>query len=328
MDMMALVSITRRLFSCRAALYSYFSLDMLIAMVASSTLDYLPPAQIGYMGIAAVVVYAYDWLLFASEEVEIVSERGMSWSIAIYFLSRISACAHIILIAVIILTPLENCAAIFLVTGTCRIMSMASTSYLFLLRVQAVYHQSRPITVIFGCCWLATIGLNILVSVSTRAAHITGLHYCTSTETRYYALPSSSSFVNDTLIFLAISYRLAADAATEHNWRSWTQSVTKGRGLYRLSRSLMLSGQVYYTTVILFFFVNLVMMCSPLVPVIMHYSLINTYITFTNIMACKIFRGIALGMMQDSPSSWNTARIGAALDSRAPHRCRAVPRAP
>lgn len=58
MDMMALVSITRRLFSCRAALYSYFSLDMLIAMVASSTLDYLPPAQIGYMGIAAVVVSA------------------------------------------------------------------------------------------------------------------------------------------------------------------------------------------------------------------------------------------------------------------------------
>ncbi|KZP02047.1 hypothetical protein FIBSPDRAFT_970588 [Athelia psychrophila] len=82
----------------------------------------------------------------------------------------------------------------------------------------------------------------------------------------------------------------------------------------------MQSGQAYYAAIILFFFVNLATMCSPLVPVIMHYSLVNTYIAFTNLMACRIFRGIALGMMQDNPSSWNTARISAALEAHAPHR--------
>lgn len=82
----------------------------------------------------------------------------------------------------------------------------------------------------------------------------------------------------------------------------------------------MQSGQAYYAGIILLFFVNLAMMYSPLVPAILHYSLVNTYIAFTNLMACKIFRGIALGMMQDNPSGWNTARIEAALDSDAPHR--------
>ncbi|KZP33070.1 hypothetical protein FIBSPDRAFT_1036230 [Athelia psychrophila] len=300
-------------------------------MASSTPADYLPPAVeaelfdaqlYGYMIIAAVVVYAYDWLLSVSDEVEIVSQRGLSWPIAIYFLSRVSECTHVVLIAVIILAPIDNCVSIFVASGVCSTMSIATTSYLFLLRVQAVYHQSRPITVVFGCFWLVTIALNILTSstAGTRVEHVPGTQSCTSTDTKYFALPSVSSFVNDTLIFLAISYRLAANAATEQNWRSWILSITKGKGLYRLSRSLMQSGQAYYAAIILFFFVNLAMMCSPLVPVIMHYSLINTYIAFTNLMACKIFRGIALGMMQDNPSSWNTARISAALEAHAPHR--------
>ncbi|KZP33080.1 hypothetical protein FIBSPDRAFT_1036237 [Athelia psychrophila] len=302
-------------------------------MASSTPPDHLPPAvetqlfeirEYSSMTIAAVVAYAYDWLLSVSEEVAIVSKRGLSFPIAIYFLSRVSACAHIILIAVIILAPINNCVSIYIATGVCCTMSIASTSYMFLLRVQAVYRQSRPITIVFGFCWLVMIALNILVSASTRVAHLPGTQLCLSTDTKYFTLPSSSSFVNDTLIFLAISYRLAADAATERNWRSWILSITKGKGLYHLSRSLMQHGQLYYASIILFFFVNLVVMCSPLVPVGMHYSLINTYLGFTNLMACKIFRGTALGMMQDSPSSWNTARIGAALDSHAPHRGRAV----
>lgn len=33
-------------------------------------------------------MYAYDWLLSISEEVELVEQSSLTWSIAIYFLSR------------------------------------------------------------------------------------------------------------------------------------------------------------------------------------------------------------------------------------------------
>ncbi|KAF7966296.1 hypothetical protein HWV62_39217 [Athelia sp. TMB] len=44
-----------------------------------------------------------------------------------------------------------------------------------------------------------------------------------------------------------------------------------------------------------------------------HYSLINSYTGFINIMACRVFRGIALGIMQDFPPGLTTTRIEAAL---------------
>ncbi|KZP25787.1 hypothetical protein FIBSPDRAFT_949899 [Athelia psychrophila] len=274
--------------------------------------------QEAYIFTASFVAYAYDWLLSAPEEVELVSKRGLTWPIAIYFASRLSECLHIVITGVIILAPVGDCVAIFIATGVFSTMSIATTSYLFLLRVRAVYLQSRPITIVFGGLWLTMIALVILANASTHVAHVPGTQFCTSTDTTYFSLQSISSFVNDSLIFLAISYRLASNSATELTWRSWALSIIKGKGLYHLSRSLMKTGQLYYTAIILFFFVNLIMIKSPLVPPVMHYALVNTYIAFTNIMACKIFRGTAL--MDDNPTTWNTERIQAALEIHAPHR--------
>lgn len=56
--------------------------------------------------------------------------------------------------------------------------------------------------------------------------------------------------INDTLVFLAISYRLAGDAATERSWWARIKSFVKGDGLYSLSRSILQSGQVYYLQVV------------------------------------------------------------------------------
>lgn len=55
-----------------------------------------------------------------------------------------------------------------------------------------------------------------------------------------------AAFANDSLVFVAISYRLAADAASAGTWRCRVLSVIRGEGLYSLSRTLMKSGQLFY----------------------------------------------------------------------------------
>ncbi|KZP02548.1 hypothetical protein FIBSPDRAFT_855379, partial [Athelia psychrophila] len=55
-----------------------------------------------------------------------------------------------------------------------------------------------------------------------------------------------TTFVHDTMIFLAISCRLAADAVPAGDWRSRVLTVVTGKGLFSLSRSLMKGGQLYY----------------------------------------------------------------------------------
>lgn len=53
--------------------------------------------------------------------------------------------------------------------------------------------------------------------------------------------------INDTAVFLAITYRLAVDSANEDGtWRARIQSVVTGKGLYKVSGALMRSGQLYY----------------------------------------------------------------------------------
>ncbi|KZP15856.1 hypothetical protein FIBSPDRAFT_1047913 [Athelia psychrophila] len=263
-------------------------------------------------------LYTYDWLLSVSEEYEILSKAGLSKSNMVYFLSRIGEFGHQLTNALLLFVSMERCDFLTGILGTCSTVSVVSTSFLFLLRVRAVYLNSKFITILFGTFWLVTALLNVLQATSLHGEIIPGTQMCTYLESEHFIIPSITTFVagfiNDTLIFLAITFRLSTDARTDETWRSRFLSVVKGKGLYRLSRSLLISGQVYYLAVIIFFSANLVVMVSPSIPTVDHFLTITTLLGFTNMMACRVFRGVALGMMEDYPATGlSSTRIDAAM---------------
>ncbi|KZP11652.1 hypothetical protein FIBSPDRAFT_1050580 [Athelia psychrophila] len=145
--------------------------------------------------------------------------------------------------------------------GACATLSIASTSFLFLLRVRAVYLRSARITAIFGTLWLVTVAFAIQSAVTIHADPKSLYAYsgCSTS----HITPISSTWLlvvpllNDTSIFLAITYRLTADAVTSGRWCSRLLSIVTGKGLYRLSRSLMLTGQLYYLSTIAYLVVHL-----------------------------------------------------------------------
>ncbi|KZP02676.1 hypothetical protein FIBSPDRAFT_880115, partial [Athelia psychrophila] len=106
--------------------------------------------------------------------------------------------------------------------------------------------HARPITTLFVILWLITATLNTLSDTSVRTGPLTDPQYCPNYMMRYPTYPSVSSFIFDTLVLIAVSYRLAADAAIKQSWRARLQSVVTGKGLSRISRALMISGQLYY----------------------------------------------------------------------------------
>ncbi|KZP26067.1 hypothetical protein FIBSPDRAFT_1041121 [Athelia psychrophila] len=256
----------------------------------------------GYLFASNFIRYTYDWLLSISEEVQLVSKCGYSWPIIVYFLSRIGEYGHIILIVLFSTAPVGNCKTIAALTGVCSTVGVASTSYLFFLRVRAVYSQSKNITALFGALWFATTVLSIATNAleALGAERIPFTAYCTETSVKFDSLPSISTFVHDTIVFLAISYRLAADSMAADDWRSRLLSITTGKGLLSFSRSLMRHGQLYYLAVVMSFFANLAVITSPSIHYpVEHYMLAGTYLSFTNIMACRAFRGIALRQLED-----------------------------
>ncbi|KZP31072.1 hypothetical protein FIBSPDRAFT_814412 [Athelia psychrophila] len=292
-------------------------------MAASPTLQiFLPPVDplaykvMTYVAVVQLTAYSYDWLLSIPGEQKVISRAGLNWSITVYLLSRITTFLHLGLIAIFVFAPVGNCTALVAVLSTCAVIKVLATSSLFFMRVRAVYLGSIFITVLFGILWLIMATLNTFTDVLIRPATPTSPHNCLSYQIRYATYPIISSFAFDTCVFGAISYRLAANAATAPNWRARLQPVLTGKGLFRLSRSLMISGQLYYLAIIIFFWVNLIVSDSPLIPATSHDVLTTAYVTFTNIMACRVFRGVALGMLETSPTSsgLSTTQIAGAFE--------------
>ncbi|KZP09151.1 hypothetical protein FIBSPDRAFT_964168 [Athelia psychrophila] len=274
-----------------------------------------------YVFLANTTIYGYDWVLSVSEEVELVSAGGLTWPIAIYFLSRATLFVQMCLTWLLpwLSEVTGDCDALVKIFGACAALSIASTSFLFLLRVRAVYLRSARITAIFGILWIVTVAFAIH-SAATIHADPKSLYVYSGCSTSHAKSISSKwvlvpTLFNDTLIFLAITYRLTVDAVTKGSWRSRFLSIAKGKGLYSLSRSIMLTGQLYYLSTIAYLLVHFAILWQPPAPGTI-YLLPGLYAGYTNMMACRVFRGVALGTMHmEAPSAGLTStRIAAAFE--------------
>ncbi|KAF7973491.1 hypothetical protein HWV62_14986 [Athelia sp. TMB] len=211
-------------------------------------------------------LYVYDWLLSVSEEVKIASKGGQKVSVAIYFLSRIGEFISLLICVTSgakTLPPFtKHCLPAQIIVEICGNISGDASAYLFLLRVRAVYFKSQYVTLAFGTLWATMAAMQILASASL--------------------VPTANSM-------------------TGPNLRSRLMSIISGEGLYSLSKSLMRSGQLYYLTTIIAYFVYLGVKTSPALGS-SQIALLSGYIAFTNMMACRVFRGVALGGLEDSPT--------------------------
>lgn len=145
--------------------------------------------------------------------------------------------------------------------SVCANIAGDSSAYLFFLRVRAIYLRSSFITLGFGALWLCLVAMHIVpavtahpsqsVSILATFENLIDIHLAQLSEYNYCKLghaqlPIVSIFVYDTLVWLAITHRLAADSWTGSSWRSRFLSIIHGEGLHSLSRALMRSGQFYY----------------------------------------------------------------------------------
>ena len=133
------------------------------------------------------------------------------------------------------------------------------------------------------------------------------------------AIPILLTAVNDTFVFLAISYRMVSIAIVKRTWRARTKSFFTGDGLLYLSKILLQSGQVYYLSVFWSHLYQHVCWSNPYASVTIGVAIItSTFIFCGNIpvelrpilgspyfalgsaMACRVFRVVFLGVMEDT----------------------------
>ncbi|KZP05396.1 hypothetical protein FIBSPDRAFT_967317 [Athelia psychrophila] len=282
---------------------------------ATLTILHLQQTQITtYFVLGALTAAAWDWMVSLVEEYRVVKRCGRSAAVLAYFLARMGALTMCALALTFYERDGDSCVGVFLATGAMAVIGTGSKAYLLLLRVRAVYRNSKLVTF-----W---VGAGLLVLVGTRLASMFLVHISPLGHTGYCAVTHVGSlgvmslwmnWAYDTCIFVAISIRLNSHATSAAN--SGILSLVHGYGLPRTMRLFLQDGHVYYFTVISFMLFSAIMAVSPHVsPVYQSAFTVPTTVIETN-MVCKMFRSMIMHSLDPNGSLAPAEMSGFELDT-------------
>jgi len=177
------------------------------------------------------------------------SWESLSFTVRSTHISRIVILC--LMVYLILATPVGNCAQ----NGAAVIwlwpIQAAFTSHLFYVRVQAMYRDKKWARPFFFITWLFGVAActSEAWSSTTEVKDLAMTGYCYSTElSRYTIIASAVPFVYETVVFFAISSRLASVTYNENTTigKDWMKAAVFGNNLPAFSRGLLKDGQLYY----------------------------------------------------------------------------------
>ncbi|CAA7262449.1 unnamed protein product [Cyclocybe aegerita] len=203
------------------------------------------------------------------------------------------------------------CQTLSLVTACLFAIAGSSTTLLFLIRVLAIFDGNKPMRIFFRSMWLAVIGGVLTPTIEGLVGENIGpTKYCIKANVpKYVGAAVIIPLINDTLVFLAISWQLMRGAprkARERTEKIRLWSALRGDYLPSFSRGLLQDGQVYYLTTVTANLIGVFILLLPFVPIVYRSMLAAPNEALMNMMACRVYRRTKLGRSADSVDPSNT----------------------
>jgi hypothetical protein len=152
-----------------------------------------------------------------------------------------------------------SCNAVLILIGCFFVIGVPSTSALFFFRVKAVYYGNKFITTFFRALLFALFGLSFLMPFTASGKHIGTTQRCITTKTEHFVVaPVLLHSIMDTLVFIAISFRIVSYSLVGDTFSARMRSFFRGSGLPSVSKSILQGGQLYYLFVTRIFDFHLV----------------------------------------------------------------------
>ncbi|KAH7915813.1 hypothetical protein BJ138DRAFT_1140948 [Hygrophoropsis aurantiaca] len=263
-------------------------------------LNYLPPAIASEYEVSRNVYIAtlgallWDILYSFPQDIRLMQISRPTPVIFVYFLSRISAVGYVFQSVIAKTGPVDDCAALMLTICIAWIATSACSSFLFLKRVQAIFLQQRMVFHAFILLWIASVGVSIVVPFGSHAGPLADTKHCINTgEAHYVVAAIIMQLVFDSLVFLAISYKLASSRHNSGEKIPW-KKIFSGRALPRLSKAVLQGGQQYYLITVGANIAVTVLLSTPSVPPIYQATFTIPNIALSSSMACRVFRNLKL----------------------------------
>ncbi|KZP14027.1 hypothetical protein FIBSPDRAFT_868619 [Athelia psychrophila] len=246
-----------------------------------------------YCSVAVFTALVWTWALCVPEEVEIVKRKGLSMPIVAYYVSRLATLGACICSTLVGLDLPFHAAQFQMSTLPFFWIAQSSTGLLFFFRIHAVYKHSKSVRFWFSAMWiLITIAPSLMLLYPNVRCHMPHKHcYMWGPIT----LPCNGAvLVNDTLVFIGVSlhaYRnMTLDTSRLSHARRF-KLLVQGNGLYKVSRMLLKSGQLYYGVII---GVQICATATVFIGLYCSQIIYLAYVSLSSMLACKVFRMVML----------------------------------
>ncbi|KAF7335964.1 hypothetical protein MSAN_02309800 [Mycena sanguinolenta] len=267
----------------------------------STPLAFLPPTLASqfevsrYVYAATLGAYVWDIGLNLENDYALLFKHRVRFPTIVYFLSRASTLAYLLSFFIFQVAPVENCNDLAVGLNICIILLQTSTAMLFFVRVTAVWHSSKIAYAVFFVLWVAVFAASISAPLGIRGAHIGPTAQCIITAVpAYIKVAAITPLVNDTAIFLAITYRILAHTIVADSLVGRLRVFFGGRGSSALSQALLRSGQHFYLVAVA---ANITLLAVLHLSPVTHSMLSVPAFAMVNVMACLVFRRIKFGLI-------------------------------
>ncbi|PFH50121.1 hypothetical protein AMATHDRAFT_145912 [Amanita thiersii Skay4041] len=252
---------------------------------------------------ATIGAFIWDILTHLPEDYRLLFKYRVRLPTVAYFFSRILSLAYVTTSTVFQISKVGDCQKLQVALGWCFCLAVSSTSFLFFLRVRAIFERNQFVIACFFILWLAVFGGTMTVPFAINGGHIGPTKYCINTGVKPFSSAGIIvSSVNDALVLLAISWRIVTAVSIDDSFTGLIRSFFGKGQLPALSKAVLQSGQQYYAITVSLNILSLVMILVPSVPPVYHAMFTIPNVALMNSMACRVYRNIRFGTMLADPS--------------------------
>ncbi|KAF8636084.1 hypothetical protein AX17_003790 [Amanita inopinata Kibby_2008] len=258
--------------------------------------------------------FIWDILTHIPEDFRLLFRHRISLPTLVYFFSRILSLAYVTTSTIFQTSKVGSCQALQVALGWCFCLAVSSTSFLFFLRIRAIFERKPVVVAFFFVMWLAVLGGTMTVPFAIRGDHIGDTKYCINTLVKPFSSAGIIvSSVNDALVLIAVSWRIVTTVTLEDTVQGRIKSFFGKGQLPGLSKAILQSGQQYYAMTVSLNVVTLVMILVPSLPPVYHAMLTVPNVALMNSMACRVYRNIKFGTMLAVPTTFRSTTVNQSL---------------
>ncbi|EIM79593.1 uncharacterized protein STEHIDRAFT_19373, partial [Stereum hirsutum FP-91666 SS1] len=264
-------------------------------------LAFLPPTLASqleasrYLYVATLAAFIWDMAMAMPDEYRMLVSGRFGLPIVAYVVSRIASVAYVGTSTAFQVSSVASCEGLQIALGCCFAVATPATSLLFFFRVRAVFLNNKIVTSFFAFMWIAVVAGSITVPFAISGAHIGTTDRCINTVVKPYS--SAGLVINgcsDTLVFLAISWRLVTSSLANDPIKARVHQFYSGDGLPRLSKKVLQSGQLYYLVTVGLNIATMALILTPSVPPVLRAMFTVPNLALENAMATRVFRAVRL----------------------------------